>query len=230
MPNPDNAVDRAAELAALGLAPRLPAGAQARLVDALHDDDGRVRATALAALVRRGTIRRAVPAWRVALDDEDVAVRCRAAELAAQLASRPRTERDEIRAALVTRLTDPDVTVVEAASWALGELGDEPRGTALTATVDGLTSNARSHPDALAREAAVAALGAIGDERGRAAVLAACDDKPAVRRRAVLALAPFDGPEVDAAIERALQDRDWQVRQAAEDLGGSGVSAESRGP
>jgi len=39
-----------------------------------------------------------------------------------------------------------------------------------------------------------------------------------VRRRAIIALAPFDGPEVDAAIERATRDRDWQVRQAAEDL------------
>jgi hypothetical protein len=39
-----------------------------------------------------------------------------------------------------------------------------------------------------------------------------------VRRRAVLALAPFDGPQVDAAIAAALEDRDWQVRQAAEDL------------
>jgi hypothetical protein len=33
-----------------------------------------------------------------------------------------------------------------------------------------------------------------------------------------LALAPFDGPEVTAALEKALLDRDWQVRQAAEDL------------
>jgi hypothetical protein len=32
-------------------------------------------------------------------------------------------------------------------------------------------------------------------------------------------LAPFEGPDVDAAIERALADRDWQVRQAAEDVG-----------
>jgi uncharacterized membrane protein len=39
-----------------------------------------------------------------------------------------------------------------------------------------------------------------------------------VRRRAVIALAPFDGPEVDDALERARTDRDWQVRQAAEDL------------
>jgi hypothetical protein len=33
-----------------------------------------------------------------------------------------------------------------------------------------------------------------------------------------LALAPFEGTEVDAAIDAALTDRDWQVRQAAEDL------------
>ena len=43
-------------------------------------------------------------------------------------------------------------------------------------------------------------------------------DKPAVRRRAVLALAPFEGEDVEAALRRALEDRDWQVRQAAEDL------------
>ena len=47
---------------------------------------------------------------------------------------------------------------------------------------------------------------------------AATEDKPAVRRRAVLALAPFEGDDVDAALQRALADRDWQVRQAAEDL------------
>ena len=41
--------------------------------------------------------------------------------------------------------------------------------------------------------------------------------KATVRRRAVIALAPFDGPEVDAALHAALEDRDWQVRQAAED-------------
>jgi hypothetical protein len=34
----------------------------------------------------------------------------------------------------------------------------------------------------------------------------------------VLALAPFTGPDVDAAIAHARDDRDWQVRQAAEDL------------
>jgi hypothetical protein len=39
-----------------------------------------------------------------------------------------------------------------------------------------------------------------------------------VRRRAVLALAAFEGPEVDAALEAARSDRDWQTRQGAEDL------------
>ena len=39
-----------------------------------------------------------------------------------------------------------------------------------------------------------------------------------MRRRAILALAPFEGDEVDAALARGRDDRDWQVRQAAEDL------------
>jgi HEAT repeat protein len=60
----------------------------------------------------------------------------------------------------------------------------------------------------------------VGDVSGLPAILAATTDKPAVRRRAVLALAPFEGPEVDNALARARDDRDWQVRQAAEDLGG----------
>ena len=81
-----------------------------------------------------------------------------------------------------------------------------------------LVSLATAANEPLVREAAVAALGAIGDERGLAAILAGCVDKPAIRRRAVLALAPFSGPEVVAALAAALQDRDWQVRQAAEDL------------
>ena len=68
------------------------------------------------------------------------------------------------------------------------------------------------------REAAVAALGAIGDPVGLPAVLAALAERATIRRRAVLALAAFEGPEVDAALRRALDDRDRQVRQAAEDL------------
>jgi len=64
----------------------------------------------------------------------------------------------------------------------------------------------------------VAAIGAIGDPVGLPAVLAALGERATIRRRAVVALAAFDGPEVDAALARALTDRDRQVRQAAEDL------------
>jgi HEAT repeat protein len=79
-----------------------------------------------------------------------------------------------------------------------------------------LENQARTHTDALCRESAVAALGSLG--AGRATVLAAASDIATVRRRAVIALANFDGDDVDRALEKALEDRDWQVRQAAEDL------------
>jgi HEAT repeat protein len=165
----------------------------------LTDADDGVRATALGALARMARLTDADLAD--ALGDASAAVRRRAAELAAH---RPAVSID---AALV----DPDPSVVEAAAWAAGERED-------AAALPLLATVARSHDDALCREAAVAALGAIGDDAGLPVILAATEDKPAVRRRAVLALAPFDGPEVDAALERALTDPDRQVRQAAEDL------------
>jgi HEAT repeat protein len=115
--------------------------------------------------------------------------------------------------AMLPLLHDADATVVEVAAWACGEHEQVD-----DATLDRLIALTTAAGDALVREAAAAALGAIGDERALPAILAACEDKPQVRRRAVLALAPFDGPEVGAAIERALTDRDWQVRQSAEDL------------
>jgi HEAT repeat protein len=168
--------------------------------DLLHDVDARVRATALAALVRMGAATSADLAG--ALADPEAVVRRRACELAAA---------SEVDLAL--SLADPEPAVVEAAAWALGE-----RGRKAADAVRALAGVATTHDDALCREAAVAALGSIGDERGLAAVLAATRDKPAVRRRAVIALAAFEGPEVDSALKKALTDRDWQVRQAAEDL------------
>jgi HEAT repeat protein len=205
-------VARAAELATLGFQAPLDAVARDRLLVALHDDsDPRVRAAALGALVRAAPGDATAP-WLRALGDTAPTVRRRAAELGPAL---PVDTDTGIAVALVAALTDDDVTVVEAVAWSLGEVGD----TALAAdAVPALTDVTRGHRDALAREAAVAALGALGDPDALPAILEACRDKPAVRRRAVLALAPFDGPEVDAAITAALTDRDWQVRQAAEDL------------
>jgi HEAT repeat protein len=135
--------------------------------------------------------------------DSSPLVRRTAAELAAH----------HPQLSLLALLTDSDGSVAEAAAWACGE-HEHADGPVVARLVD----LAGGHDDALVREAAVAALGAIGDPAGLPAILAATTDKPPVRRRAVLALAPFDGDAVDAALQRALQDRDWQVRQAAEDL------------
>lgn len=173
---------------------------------ALTDTAPAVRATALGALERARRLTAADVAE--ALDDPAPEVRARAAELVAAVGS---------AAAGVARraLSDADARVVEAGCFALGELG----AGASDEAVSELSGLVREHRDPVCREAAVAALGAIGAEAGLPAIVQATSDKPAVRRRAVLALAPFDGPEVDAALARALTDRDWQVRQAAEDLG-----------
>lgn len=164
----------------------------------LADEDPGVRATALGALVRIGRL----PSGTVAraLSDPSAVVRRRAAELAGSLAG----------ADYLPLLSDEDPGVVEAACFAVGEVGDSRALAELCRIAEG-------HEDPLCRESAVAALGAIGDVAGLPSVLAALNDRPAVRRRAVIALAPFEGPEVEQALERALGDRDWQVRQAAED-------------
>ena len=147
-----------------------------------------------------------------AFADADAGVRRRAVELAAK---RPRVD-------LRGPLADPDASVVEVAAWACGEHEVVPDD--VLATLVDLAGGRGSGGDPLVREAAVAALGAIGDDRGLDAILAATTDRPAIRRRAVLALAPFVDPdhhraaEVAAALERATADRDWQVRQAAEDV------------
>ena len=175
---------------------------------ATADPDPGVRAAALTALRRCGSVIADDLARAVA--DPSPAVRRRAAEEVAALAAGGSSVAG---VSLLSLLSDDDPTVVEVAAWASGERSPPEHGA-----VDRLTDLTTGHDDALVREAAVAALGAIGDPAGLPAVLAATGDKATVRRRAVIALAPFDGPDVDAALERATTDRDWQVRQAAEDL------------
>jgi len=207
-------VARAARIAALGHDGPLSRDELREARAALGDAEPSVRATAVAALVRAGPVRDAARAWANAAVDPGPAVRRRAADLAPPLQGRRRGLDPAVTDRLVGLLGDPEVTVVEAAAWALGETVTGPAA----APVAALAAVVTDHGDSLAREAAVAALGAIGDRAGLPAVLTACEDKPAVRRRAVLALAPFTGPEVEAALLRAREDRDWQVRQAAEDL------------
>ncbi len=226
------AVGRRREAAAAG-----HTGDAAKARSYLHDPDPMVRSSALRALERAGDL--AGQQLAGALDDPAAAVRMTALELAA-------CRSDVTAAAAASLLADDDHRVVETAAWACGEkvsasghapAGHAPAGHApasghapavhagasgseTAAVVEALVRVARSHADALCRESAVAALGAISDRAGLPAILAGLDDKPEVRRRAVIALAPFDGPEVDAALLRASTDRDKQVRAAAAELRG----------
>lgn len=172
---------------------------------ALDDADASVREAAVGAVIRLTGPAPDLLARMAA--DPDVEVRCRVAEAMA------RAPHSDTSNTLIALLHDPAEQVIEVAAWCAGE-----HVTVTDVVLERLIDLAQHHDDALVRESAAAALGAIGDERGLPAILAACKDKPAVRRRAVLALASFDGPEVDAAIDAALTDRDWQVRQSAEDL------------
>ncbi|MDE0118247.1 MAG: HEAT repeat domain-containing protein [bacterium] len=166
---------------------------------AKSDKDPRVRASALSALNRMGAL--GDGELRGALSDPSPKVRMRAAALT--------TEHPDVSPAPL--LHDPSDGVAETAAWACGE-----KEAADHDTVSCLAELAGGHSNPLVREAAVAALGAIGHPAGLDAILAATADRVAVRRRAVLALAPFEGPEVEAALRRASTDSDWQTRDAAE--------------
>ena len=229
-------------------------GDEAAARAALSTESPAVRAAGLGALARLGVLKPCD--LRAALVDPVALVRRRACELAGRpgfagmghpggasaggaSAGGASAGWADVGDALIRALSDPDPSVVEAACYALGELGaadvsgrgesglaveerGAPAGEVLEVrageVVGPLATVATSHPEALCREAAVAALGALGHPDGLRAVLAAMGDKPALRRRAAVALAAFEAPEAELALERAAQDRDWQVRQVAEDL------------
>ena len=188
-----------------------------------RDDDPAVRAAALGALERMGALD--VPTVLDALADDEAGVRRRGCTVAGHVLGggaaaghvpdaggpSPGALTQELARIL---LHDTEPSVVESAAWALGEA---PHGGG-TEALDALMSVAAEHDDPLCREAAVAALGSVGDQRALSSVVRALADKPAVRRRAAVALAAFDGPQAEAALRRCLEDRDWQVRQVAEDL------------
>jgi HEAT repeat protein len=175
---------------------------------ALDDPDTRVRTAAVGALARLGALH-SDDVVRVLDDDSSAEVRRRAVDAAPSVGGPG--SRSALPAAVVRALGDPDPLVVVGAAWYLAERRHR-------AAVVPLVGVATTHPDPRCREAAVAALGAIGDTAGLPAVLAALDDKATVRRRATVALAGFDDPRVEPALRRAAEDRDWQVRQAAEEL------------
>lgn len=145
--------------------------------------------------------------WLQALRDSDVELRRDALQ---QLAHAP-LEESSVLVEVAGMLDDEDALVVEGAAFALGEHLDVD-------AVETLCRVAKDHDDARCRESAIAALGAIGDDRARSTIIASLKDKPPIRRRAIVALANFEGPDIDAALDEAGEDRDWQVRSAVTQL------------
>jgi len=165
------------------------------------DGDPRVRASSVAVLSENDALDESLIA--LGLSDPHPLVRMAVARAAAQNSS----------ISVLELLSDEDSSVVEIACWAAGEQTEHN-----DSLIEALSAIALEHKDALCRESAVAALGALGDIRGLESILEATQDIATVRRRAVIALAPFEGQAVTDALQLALSDRDWQVRQAAEDL------------
>jgi HEAT repeat protein len=165
----------------------------------------RHRVLALRGLVRRGAMD--TSRWHLVLRDADLDVRRDALE---QLAHATDVA-SEVLDNAVEMLSAEDALVVDAAAFALGEHLYAP-------AVPRLIEVASTHDDARCRESAIASLGSLGDEVALPTIIAALDDKAPVRRRAIVALANFEGPEVDAALERAGDDKDWQVRAAVSQL------------
>jgi HEAT repeat protein len=179
--------------------------ARALLEENLNSNVVRHRVLALRGLVRLTLM--TPTQWRQVLRDPDADVRRDALE---QLAHAPLDDVD-ILDVVIELLDDADALVVDAAAFALGE-------HAYVGGVERLCVVAKDHDDARCRESAIASLGAIGDDRAREVILGALLDKAPIRRRAIVALANFDGPDIDAALETASEDRDWQVRSAVTQL------------
>ena len=161
-------------------------------------------------LALRGAVRQQLVTsddWRQAFGDTDVDVRREALNQVAHATVNDQSVID----AVIACLSDADALVVDGALFALGE-------HLLTDAIEPMCVIATTHEDARCRESAIAALGAIGDDRARPAILAALNDKPPVRRRAIVALSNFEGPDIDEALALASEDRDWQVRAAVNQL------------
>jgi HEAT repeat protein len=178
---------------------------RALLDEQLNSSNVRHRVLALRGLVRLNLM--TLEQWRQMLSDTDADVRRDALEQLAHAALGDSAVLDIV----VELLDDPDALVVDAAVFALGEHAYAP-------SVERLCVVARDHDDARCRESAIAALGAIGDDRARAVILAALSDKAPIRRRAIVALANYEGPDIEAALEAASEDKDWQVRSAVTQL------------
>lgn len=187
------------------------------LRDFCANENPRFRQLAISALIRRDP-ENAFTTWQKLVGDPDWKVRRRMAELGINFGIEAAPD--------ILKLLKDDVSLVkELASFAAGEIYESisevqnEKDETLVEVISCLSKNAKDD-DPLVRESAVASLGNIGDEETLEIILEACNDKAPIRRRAVVALAAFSGDKVDQALDKALKDNDWQVRQAAEDISG----------
>jgi len=174
------------------------------LREALGHEHPRARVIAMRGLARHNEL--TVSEWTALVSDSNTEVRRETLSEIGGLGACP-VSAD----LLLSALSDADPLVAEAAAFALGECALVEGESALIAMV-------QSHEDARCRETAVVSLGLLGLDSSREAIIAALGDKPTVRRRAVVALANFEGADIEAALDRAADDRDWQVRSAVEQL------------
>jgi HEAT repeat protein len=170
-----------------------------------QDDDARWSAIqALHALGTREVYDRALTMCRAAMPAERIA----GADVLGQLNAR----NDETLQTLVSLLSDPEPSVVEAAVHALGQLQD-------ARTVDAL-ARAATHTEANVRWAVATALeDLIGDERAEKVMLTLMrDSESSVRDRATFAvgsLTDHDTPRIRAALAERLADEDRAVANEA---------------
>ncbi len=208
----------------------------------LNDPDAGVRAAALGALARCGALQ--AEQVRRALGDDAAEVRCRAAELAPPevelvgLLSDPDASVVEVvAAALGERDRDAgpvgelcrvagshdDPLCRESAVAALGAIAaglDAAAGAPRDAAA-GAPRDARADPESGPDAPDSAAAGASPDAARAMALevlLAAMDDRPQIRRRALLGLYQFDDDRAAHAVRAAVEDRDRQVRAVAGEL------------
>ena len=171
---------------------------------ALSHEHPRARVLAMRGLARRSEL--TSNEWETLVTDSDPEVR---RETLAEIGTLGKSPVASGR--LVSLLHDEDSLVAEAAAFAIGECG-VLEGEA------GLQAMLAQHEDARCRETAVVSLGLLSRDSSRQAIIDALSDKPTVRRRAIVALASFEGKDIDDALDVAATDRDWQVRSAVEQL------------
>ena len=197
----------------------------------LADEDASVRVAALGALARCDEL--SAEQIRSALSDGAPQVRRRAVELAPPAVD------------LVPMLDDPEASVVEAAAAALGERDWDPAPVpelcriarshddslcresavaalgAIAAGIGAITAGVGSHPGTDTHAADAADIGARHDDARASALdalLSAMEDRPQIRRRALLGLHQFDDDRAVDAVRASLEDRDRQVRAVAGEL------------